>query len=141
MRSIVAVPGGIPSDLTSRQRLLSGLRECLAGLAAAPDLAHLLDAVLEGLERHCDIRHAMMLLADSGRDCLYTVASRGYRESGVGSEVRMGEGIIGVAARERTPIRIGYSSNPYSSRARSDESTPSAMSSRIAAGSRSAGGP
>jgi GAF domain-containing protein len=113
VRSIVAVPGGIPSDLTSRQRLLSGLRECLAGLAAAPDLAHLLDAVLEGLERHCDIRHAMMLLADSGRDCLYTVASRGYRESGVGSEVRMGEGIIGVAARERTPIRIGYAVQEY----------------------------
>ncbi len=113
VRSIVAVPGGIPSDLTSRQRLLSGLRECLAGLVAAPDLAHLLDAVLEGLERHCDIRHAMMLLADSGRDCLYTVASRGYRESGVGSEVRMGEGIIGVAARERTPIRIGYAVQEY----------------------------
>jgi len=113
VRSIVAVPGGVPSDASPRQKLLSGLRECLAGLAAAPDLARLLDAVLEGLERHCDIRHAMMLLADASRDCLYTVASRGYRESGVGSEVRMGEGIIGVAARERTPIRIGYAVQEY----------------------------
>ena len=113
VRSIDAVPGGVPSDPSPRQKLLSGLRECLAGLAAAPDLARLLDSALEGLERHCDIRHAMMLLADASRDCLYTVASRGYPESGVGSEVRMGEGIIGVAARERTPIRIGYAVQEY----------------------------
>ena len=113
VRSIVAVPGGVPSDASPRQQLLSGLRECLAGLAAAPDLARLLDAALDGLERHCDIQHAMMLLADPSRDCLYTVASRGYPQSGVGSEVRTGEGIIGVAARERTPIRIEYAVQEY----------------------------
>lgn len=113
VRAIVAVPGGVPSDSSPRQQLLSGLRECIAGLARAPDLARLLDVALEGLERYCDIRHAMMLLADASRDCLYTVASRGYPQSGVGSEVRMGEGIIGVAARERTPIRIGYAVQEY----------------------------
>src|SRR5262245_60192181 len=84
VRSIVAWPGGGPSDSSPRQKLLSGLRECLTGLAAAPDLARLLDAALDGLERQCDIQHAMMLLADASRDCLYTVASRGYPQSGVG---------------------------------------------------------
>ena len=113
VHAIVAVPGGVPSDASPRQQLLSGLRECIAGIAAATDLARLLDVALEGLERFCDIRHAMMLLVDRARDCLYTVASRGYRESGVGSEVRMGEGIIGVAARERTPIRLGYAVQEY----------------------------
>jgi adenylate cyclase len=82
-------------------------------LAGCADLAHLLDTLLEGLERHWDIRHAMLLMLDPDGKRLYTVASRGYAESGVGSEVRMGEGIVGVAASARTPIRIGYAVQEY----------------------------
>jgi hypothetical protein len=113
VKGVEPVPGGEPVEVAPRPALLSGLRACLAGFAAAPDLAHLLDAALGGLERHCDIHHAMLLMLDPNRECLYTVASRGYAESGVGSEIRMGEGIIGVAARERTPIRIGYAVQEY----------------------------
>ena len=36
------------------------------------------------------------------------MASRGYATSGVGSEIEPGQGVIGVAARERTPVRIGH---------------------------------
>lgn len=93
--------------------LLSGLRSCLAGLAASADLAALLDGTLEGLERHCGIRHGMVLMFDPQRECLYTVASRGYPVSGVGSEIGLGEGVIGVAARERIAIRIGYAAQDY----------------------------
>jgi adenylate cyclase len=42
------------------------------------------------------------------------VASRGYPQSGVGSEIALGCGVIGVAARERTPIRIGHMTAEYS---------------------------
>ena len=36
-------------------------------------------------------------------------------ESGVGSEVHVGKRTIGVAARERTPIRLGYALQEYRS--------------------------
>jgi adenylate cyclase len=104
-------------DLLSRDQpqtdLLSGLRTCLSGLADCSELSRLLDVALDGLERHCDIHHALALMLDPGRQCLYTVASRGYPQSGIGSEVRLGEGIVGVAARERTPIRLGYAVQEY----------------------------
>lgn len=102
-----------PPSQPPRTDPLTGLRACLAGLTDCGELSALLDAALDGLERHCDVRHALAMMFDPARDCLYTVASRGYPESGVGSEVRLGEGIIGVAARERTPIRIGYAVQEY----------------------------
>ena len=110
---IEPVHGGMPSEVTSRPNLLPGLRACLAGLAGCNDLAHLFDEALQGLERHCNIQHAMLLMHDASRNRLYTVATRGYSQSGVGSEICVGEGIIGVAARERTSIRIGYAAQEY----------------------------
>ena len=111
--AVEAVPGDVDAEVPSRANLLSGLRACQAELAGCADLARLLDAMLEGLERHWDIRHSMLLMADPDGRRLYTVASRGYAQSGVGSEVRMGEGIVGVAAGARTPIRIGYAVQEY----------------------------
>ena len=50
----------------------------------------------------------MVLMLDAAAQRLYTVASRGYAASGVGSEIPFGHGVIGVAARKRTPIRISH---------------------------------
>lgn len=111
--SIEAEPGDAAVESSPRAELLSGLRACVDELSGCTDLAHLLDTLLEGLERHWDIRHAMLLMLDPDGKRLYTVASRGYAESGVGSEVRMGEGIVGVVASARTPIRIGYAVQEY----------------------------
>ena len=47
-----------------------------------------------------------MLLDEDGRR-LYTIASRGYDAEGVGSEVIVGDGLIGLAAERCAPMRIG----------------------------------
>jgi hypothetical protein len=101
------------ADVSRSQCLLSSLRTCLTEVGRCGDLAQLVDEALEALERNFDIRHAMLLIHDERRNRLYTVGTRGYPKSGVGSEICVGEGIIGVAARERTPIRIGYAASDY----------------------------
>lgn len=93
--------------------MLPALRACSSRLAACADLDALLDQLLAGLTELFDIAHAMVLMFDPVNGHLYTVASLGYPHSGVGSEIALGAGVIGVAARERTPIRIGYMTSDY----------------------------
>jgi hypothetical protein len=104
---------GVCVQPAARRNHVSAVRNCAVQLAAATDLAQLLDALLDGLGREFGIAHAMVLMADEANQRLYTVASRGYDASGVGWEIRFGDGVIGVAARERTPIRITYMQSEY----------------------------
>jgi hypothetical protein len=89
------------------------LRECMARLSRATDLASLLDTLLDVLADPIGLTHAMVLMHDPSGERLYTVASRGYAESGVGAEVHPGEGIIGAAAQARIPIRIAHATSEF----------------------------
>jgi len=92
---------------------LSALRRCAQRVAGSNDLDSLVEHTLDGLVHEFGIRHAMLLMLDAARQRLYTVASRGYGRSGAGSEIPLGEGVIGVAARMATPIRINHATLEY----------------------------
>jgi hypothetical protein len=85
---------------------LKAMQEFSERIHQAPTLDCLLDAILETLEKIFGFRHSMILLASERPDRLEMLASRGYPEGGVGSEVGFGEGIIGMVAEARKPIRI-----------------------------------
>ena len=69
-------------------------------------LGDLLETALQLLEERLGFQHAIILLADDRHDKLFTIASRGYPENGVGSEVGFGEGLIGMVARARRALRL-----------------------------------
>lgn len=96
---------------------LPKLRRTLDHLGACDDLAQLADRALAALAHGFGIRHALFAMLDAAPGAsgvaLYTLASLGYPASGVGAEVAMGEGLIGVAARERIPVRINYHTGDY----------------------------
>jgi adenylate cyclase len=92
---------------------LAALRVYAERIGGCTDLETLLAETLDCLERQFGIEHAMVLMVDEPSAMLYTVASRGYEASGVGSEIALGQGVIGVAARERAPIRIGHMTSEY----------------------------
>lgn len=92
---------------------LAALRNAASSLMKCEDISTLLDRVLLSIETEFSIHHAMLLIAEEEQGRLITLASRGYAASGVGSEIRFGDGVIGVAARHRTPIRINYLTKEY----------------------------
>ncbi len=85
---------------------LAGLQILSAQVNRAQDLEGLLDAVLAATRALFDVEHLLLLLAEESTDHLTTVASRGYGESGVGAEVRLGEGLIGSVAEQRRPLKV-----------------------------------
>jgi GAF domain-containing protein len=85
---------------------MRALQEFSDRIHQAPTLDEMLDAILEKLESIFGFSHSMILLASERPDRLELIASRGYPEGGVGSEVGFGEGIIGMVAEAQKPIRI-----------------------------------
>lgn len=85
---------------------LKGLGMLASALAEAEDLGVLLETTLAGLRDEFGFRPAMILAYDAAREKLTTIASAGYRTSGIGSEVALGDGLIGTAALERRSLRI-----------------------------------
>lgn len=107
-------PGKALPRTVPRQNWLPVLRKTTTQLACCAGLGELFDETLNILQRELSIDHTMILMLDERGRKLYTVASRGYENTGVGSEIPVGHGVIGVAARERIPIRISYKTSDYS---------------------------
>lgn len=113
VQAIEAVEGAPLQQPPHRCGLLGAMRRCSERLAGCKALDELLNAALASLTDFMGIRHAMILMLDPVTQRLYTVASTGYATSGVGSEIDMGDGVIGVAAREHTPVRIMHMTSAY----------------------------
>lgn len=109
--AVLAGPG--PTIPPPRRNTVAALRTFTEALASAGDLETLLGRTLEGLESSLGIPNAMILVAETSARKLYTVASRGYPRSGVGSEIPFGCGVIGVAAEQKVPIRISHMAAEY----------------------------
>jgi hypothetical protein len=104
-----APPKGIDQDAAALMGAVFTTRalQDLAGhINRADSLEALVDAILRGLDESLGFRHSAILVPTEEPDVLVTLATRGYPENGAGAEVRFGEGIAGMVAEARKPIRI-----------------------------------
>ncbi len=83
------------------------LAELSARLSRCGDLDTLVEVTVGGLSELLGYEHTMLLLVDERCERLYTIASYGYDDEGIGSEVAIGEGMVGMAALRCAPQRIG----------------------------------
>ncbi|WP_262028321.1 GAF domain-containing protein [Microvirga sp. Mcv34] len=69
-------------------------------IARQNDAGKIVDTVLDGLSERFGYKNILLLLLDGGREVLITRGSRGYDQTSAGSEVRLGDGLIGVVASD-----------------------------------------
>jgi predicted pyridoxine 5'-phosphate oxidase superfamily flavin-nucleotide-binding protein len=83
------------------------LAQLTARLNRCQDLDTLVSVALAGLAELLGYEHTLLLLPDEDGKHLYTIASHGYDAQGVGSEVAIGDGLIGMVAARCVPMRVG----------------------------------
>ena len=115
VRGITPVPeesGSLRPELSQHSGALDpvftvkALQDLSARIHCADSLESLVDSILAGLEDSFGFKQSMILVPTEQEGVLVTIATRGYPENGAGSEMRYGEGIGGMVAEARKPIRI-----------------------------------
>jgi adenylate cyclase len=101
----VPQPSERPSELFIEPDLVS-LRLVAERLNQVQTLDEALQGSLQLLDDLFGFRHSMILVADDRNAKLLTIASRGYPENGVGSEIGVGEGLIDMVARAQRALHL-----------------------------------
>lgn len=113
VEELEALPGSTLVAPAVRRHPLAALRAMSERVGACTDFGSLVDAALDGIVQDLQVPYAQFLVMDDKARRLYTVGSRGYARSGIGAEVAVGEGVIGVCAQARTAIRISWLTQAY----------------------------
>jgi len=113
VEELEVLPGNTVVPPAPALQPLAALRRMCEKVGACNDFGALVDATLDTLVADLQVRHAIFLVMDEPGRRLYTVGSRSYAHSGIGSEIALGEGVIGVCAQARTPIRISWLTQAY----------------------------
>jgi adenylate cyclase len=95
-----AVGEGLP-----RIDYLPLIEEFTARIDSCSNLESVINVALDGLFDHFGYEHSFLMVPGDDGKKLFTLGSRGYGESGIGSEVNVGEGILGIAAERRQVVR------------------------------------
>ena len=91
--------------VSTAEASLAALAELSGHLGAKLDLDTRISRTLECLNERLGYEHSMLLVPADVPGQLVLLASRGYAH-GVGTQVRFGEGAIGVCAERRRPLRL-----------------------------------
>ena len=114
---------GAPLD---RDLKIERVEEFSRRLSEAGDMDEVLSTTLAACRELLGYPHVFVMLVDESSERLFTVESTGFTSSGAGSEVLIGEGLIGVAAERRQSVRVTHMGRElsYSQAARKSAEQP-----------------
>jgi len=89
----------------ARDRLVAAAR-VIEMIAAESDAAGIVDATLGGIRSWLGFEHGLFLELYEERRQLVTIGSLGYAPSGIGSDVELGQCVIGAAAESGSIVKV-----------------------------------
>ncbi|MCW2751837.1 MAG: GAF:Pyridoxamine 5-phosphate oxidase-related, FMN-binding protein [Aeromicrobium sp.] len=93
--------------MSTLEPAIIALRHLGDRLASTAGLEAVIDTSLDSIDQLLGHGSSLLLVYQAELDRLVTLASHGYDSGGVGSEVVLGEGVIGMAAARQRSMRIG----------------------------------
>jgi putative methionine-R-sulfoxide reductase with GAF domain len=102
------LPSAAAAGPPRRDVKIERVEEFTRHIADVEDMDELLSTMLRACAELLGYDHVFVMLVDETGERLYTVASAGFPSSGAGSEVRIGEGLIGVAAERHQSVRVTH---------------------------------
>ncbi|MFD1809946.1 GAF domain-containing protein [Gemmobacter lanyuensis] len=102
----VPSPCETPTSAPTPAPDLCALANVLAAMDRQPGAEEIIETLLQAVRSVLGYDHALVLDHDQARGCLTTTGSLGYAPSGLGSEIALGDGLIGAAAISRQTIKV-----------------------------------
>lgn len=98
--------GELDARLSRKTKEVEIIQAIASEVNSTLNLAQILDTILSSMRDEFGFEHSMVLLLDESGEKLRVVASRGYRESGIGAQVLVGQGTVGVVAKHKKMMRV-----------------------------------
>ena len=96
----------LTEQLERRNKEIEIIERVASQISKTLDLDAIAKTMLISMEEYFGFKHSMILLLDSSESALKVIATHGYKEEGIGAQVKIGVGVIGMVAKKKKLMRM-----------------------------------
>ena len=96
----------LAKQLERRNKEIEIIERVASQISKTLNLDAIAKTMLISMEEYFDFKHSMILLLDSSESALKVIATHGYQEEGIGAQVKIGVGVIGMVAKKKKLMRM-----------------------------------
>ena len=96
----------LQAQLSRKSKEVEFILQISAEINSSQDMETIAARLLTSMDEVFGFQYSMILLLEAGTETLRVVATHGYEQQGIGSTVKMGQGVIGVVAQKKRLLRM-----------------------------------
>jgi signal transduction histidine kinase len=96
----------LQAQLSRKNKEVEFILQLSVEINSSQDMNQIAAKLLTSMAEVFGFQYSMILLLEEGADSLQVVATHGYQQQGIGSTVKIGQGVIGVVAQKKRLLRM-----------------------------------